>query len=68
MFCFELARIGGYKNHQYYNRLKTYETSGTKRDFYVMGQDKLVIFIMSQNIFLSPSVSRSEFHLCLKTI
>ena len=27
--CFEQARIGGCKNHQYYNRLKTYETSGT---------------------------------------
>ena len=31
-----------------------------------MGQDKLLMLIMSQNIFLSPAVSRSEFLLCLK--
>ena len=29
VFRFEQARIGGYKNHQYYNRLKTYETNET---------------------------------------
>ena len=50
------------------NRLKTYESSGTQRDFYVVGQDELLMMIMSQNIFLSPAVSWSEFLLCLKTV
>ena len=31
-----------------------------------MGQEKLLMLIMSQNIILSPAVSRSEFPLCLE--
>ena len=33
-----------------------------------MGQDKLLMLLMGQNIFVSPAVSRSECPHCLKTI
>ena len=54
MFCFEQARIGGCRNRHYFNRLKTYQNIGTWRDFYLIGQEKLLMLIMSY--FLKPGL------------
>ena len=47
VFCFERACIGGSKNRHLY-RLKTYKNIGTLQDFYAMGQEKLLMLIMSK--------------------